>query len=148
MRYWHIEEPPIQSMEGIIKLIPVLHLELLHAIDVLHEIPDTQWTVNDRVDIAVTRETTERASSTLAYTDNPDCPARECIRFFRQYQSRSAAMAEAIKGKFQVSGSEFNLFLEQSYQNLKSSTDPAVRYFVAKAAGEMECDLPTPPEGI
>ncbi len=146
MRYWHIEQRTNQSMERIIKLIPVLHLELLHAIDVLHEIPDTQWTVNDRVDIAVTRETTERASSILAYNDDPNCPAKECFRFFRQHQARSAAMAEAIKGKFQVAGPEFNRFLEQSYQNLKSSTDPAVRYFIAKAAGEMECDLPTPPK--
>ena len=144
MRYWHIEQPTDQSMQRIIKLVPVLHLELLYAIGVLHEIPDTQRTVNDRVDIAVTRETTERASSILAYNDNPDCPARECIRFFRQYETRSAAMAEAIKRKFQVGGPEFNSFLERSYQNLKSSTDPAVRYFLAKAAGEMECGLPTP----
>ena len=144
MRYWHIEKPTIESMERVIKLIPVLHLELLHAIDVLHEIPDTQRTVNDRVDIAVTRETTERASSILAYNDNSDCPARECIRFFSQYETRSAAMAEAIKRKFQVGGPEFNSLLEQSFQNLKASTDPAVRYFIAKAAREIECDMSTP----
>ena len=144
MRYWHIEQRTNQSMERIIKLMPVLHLELLYAIHVLHEIRDTQRTVNDRVDIAVTRETTERASSILAYNDNPDCPARECNRYFSQYQTRSAAMAEAIKRKFQVAGPEFNRFLEQSYQNLKPSTDPAVRYFIAKVAGEMECDLSTP----
>ena len=139
IRYWHTDKPDENEVEKVIKLIPAIHLELLYAMyELLEPHHYAPWTVNDRVEVSVMRETTESGrADRLQYDENPDCAAREFMRWIRRQGTRRDAMAAAIKRDFQISDHpEINELMRTGCENLKKLDDPAVRFFIAQAEGQ------------
>ncbi len=128
IRYWE----QTQSTDEIIvrQIYLTLHMELLHALKEILLAPERlKDTVSTRVERAVRDAMFSNRELSYAPGSDKESSVESYIDWMRGFVNLREAMSEAVRDGV-ASGDAFLLaVLKEAYQELITSTDPAVRYF-------------------
>ena len=137
LRYWAIDNPSTTD-NPIRDISPLIHRELLHALSIVF-LPNRRETVSNRVDREIARAMVDARHAHIAYHPEDTCRGA-AVRWylnwiFSEHATCRDAFREAASRNFVLGRQEFiNKALQDAYDDLKQSQDPAVRYYILRLA--------------
>ena len=133
IRYWELIQSPNEMILRTIYL--TLHMELLHAMSEILLAPERpKDTVSTRVEWAVRDAMFSKRELSYPQGSDKEQSVKAYIKWLRGFGSVSEAMTQASKGKMPDGDGFIKKILEEAYEEVSKSKDPAVRYFAETLA--------------
>ena len=121
IRYWELNQSTEEILVG--QIYPALHLEILRAVSELLMPPgETKKTISLRVEMAVQEA---MLPQNLAYA-----PGESYIKWLREFETCRKAIRNGVRESAALPDDEFTReTIKEAHEQLRSSKDPAVKYF-------------------